>query len=100
MSVNVHGNVESSLVDVREVRPTVKISKTVWHMGHLKNYSALPVQCQDRFLGILILHGKTRYNRHIGGLVRLSKIEVYTVKHGINARRLFFGCAFYPCFTV
>ena len=63
MSVNVHGNLESSLVDVREVRPTIKMSKTVWRMGHLKNYSALPVHGQDRFLGMLILPGKTRVNR-------------------------------------
>ncbi len=36
-------------------------SATVWKK------SALPVQCQDRFLGILILHCKIRDNRHIGG---------------------------------
>ena len=69
------------------------------HVDHLENSSALPVQCQDRFLGILILHGKTRDKRHIGGLVRVSQIEVYTVKHGINAWRLFFICAFYPVFS-
>ena len=27
------------------------------------------------FLGMLISHGKSRVNRHIGGLVRVSKIE-------------------------
>ena len=63
-----------------------------------ENSCALPVQCQERFLTMLILHGKTRDNRHIGALVRVSQIEVYTVKHGINAWRLFSSCAFYSGF--
>ena len=49
MYVNVHGNLQSFLVDVREVRPIAEIFKNVYHVVHFKIYSALPVPCQDRF---------------------------------------------------
>ena len=60
-----------------------------------ENYSALPVQCQDRFISIFILLGKIRVNRHIRGVIKVSRIALYSRKHGIIAH----GVVILPVFS-
>ena len=54
-----------------------------------ENYSALPVQCQDRFILMLILLCKTLVNGHVRGVIKVSRIALYSRKHGIIAHGVF-----------
>ena len=74
------------LLDVQEVHAIVEMLKIFLRVRPpLKIIPRFPFNVKIGFLCMLILHGKTRDNRHIGVFVRVSKIEVYSRKHGIIA---------------